>query len=99
MKIITKSIHSVKYGDFERLVKETYGVDYNFVADQECGNDSSHTFNGIDGKRDDDMEWDVERWARFVGGKHPTCMARDILNDLAGQGLIPTGDYVIGVSW
>lgn len=34
------------YYEFEELVEKHFGVkNYEFVADIECGNDSSHTFN------------------------------------------------------
>jgi hypothetical protein len=99
MKIRTKVIHEVEYNELERLVRETYKHDFSFVADQELSNDSSKTFNGIDGVRDDSSDWDVNRWKKWVEDGCYSCMSRDILNDLAGRGLIPPGDYVIQVSW
>lgn len=46
LKAEKKTVIEVDYGDLERFVKETYKQkEYSFVAAQECGNDSSHSFS------------------------------------------------------
>jgi hypothetical protein len=49
LKFKEKTIREVDYGDFEDFVKSIYGGEYEFVAVEECGNDSDHSFH-VDGK-------------------------------------------------
>lgn len=88
--------YSVEYGDLEKLVQEVYPEkysDYCFVSTQECGNDSSHTFN-IDGKLGEVWEkWDKKRFEE--GNAHNYL----ILNKLCADKYIKPGKYIIDVCW
>lgn len=98
MRINTKVVHEVRYGDLEKFVKETYGKKYCFVASQECGNDSSHSFN-ISEKEPLD-EWDQGKLDLFLKNeKAETVYPSILLQDMVNRDLIPTGSYVVRVSW
>ena len=98
MKINTKVVHQVEYSDMERFVSETYGKRYSFVASEECGNDSSHSYAVR--KKEALDEWDQRDLKLFIERPDSECLrARLLLQDMVNKDLIPTGDYVIRVSW
>lgn len=89
----------VEYGDFEALVMETYDLDeWSFVADIECGNDSSHDFT-ID--EDDTVSpWDKDKIRKFIESNGTTgYMTQALLADMHNKGLISPGNYLIQVCW
>jgi hypothetical protein len=92
-KVKTTTYHELDDDSFERLVKLVYEKKYEFVADIECGNDSSHTFN-VDGKA-----YDTNGVEKFKTTGHYSYLAGDLLNDLAAQDILPKGEWIIGVSW
>lgn len=96
MKEVTHYV--VDYGDLESFVEEVTGRTYEFVALQECGNDSDHEFSI--GKRpvDDYDRAAIENWLSGDDGalQYQPQLA---LEHLAEQGLIPRGDYLIQVCW
>lgn len=94
-KVVTKTYHELCYFELERLVQLIYGQKWSFVADIECGNDSVHTF-GVDG---DNEEYDQKKLDIFKSGSHVGWIAGVLLNDLAAQGVIPKGEWMISVSW
>lgn len=86
-----------EYREFEALVQQTYGRGYEFTADMEASNDTTHQFTvpgeGI-------CAFDQSELARFKAGSHGIrFLAPVLLNDMAAQGIIPKGDYLIKVSW
>lgn len=93
LKMKRRVIYHVDYSDFNRFVNDTYGGDYNFVADMESSNDTSHEFNVNGIIYDDDVSEDIK------SGKYEGWCADTILNTMAADGLIPTGEYIIRVSW
>lgn len=97
LKSSKKVMFEVDYGDFERFVKETYGQDYNFVASEECGNDSVHDFNVNDKEALD--EYDQEKLDTFKTTGRYSFLNRTILQDLVNHDLIEPGNYLISVCW
>jgi hypothetical protein len=95
MKINTVVVHKVDSSDLNQFVCETYAIDYDFRADQESGNDSAHTFS-VDGVVD---EWEKDRVDELLNGGYPSFVSGALLNHMAAEGLIPTGDYVVEVCW
>lgn len=101
----TVSYMEMSYGELEELVKETYKVEeYEFVAQQECGNDSSHTFevkaepwdvNNILGKYALDK---FEEWIQSKGHKGEY-MNYIIMQALVNDGVLSAGHYLIQVCW
>lgn len=98
MKIETKTVHKVDAFDLENLVIETYSLApdaYSFQADEECANDTSHEYQ-VTGEVDEYEAADIES---LKAGEFPTFVTGAVLNDLARIGLIPTGDYVVSLSY
>lgn len=96
LKVETKLTHFVESSDLEDFFNSVYGVEgFNFVADQECGNDSSHSFNP-DGYLDEYDQEDIENWISKGYGHY---MSSRLLNDCVRQRLIPAGVYIVGVCW
>ncbi len=97
LKVDTKIVHEVDYGDFDAFVEEVYGRSFESAADLESGNDTSHTFSVQES--DKVYKWDDDKLAEFKAGKNGSYMTRHILRDLAKQGLIAYRNYSIRVSW
>lgn len=95
MNVNINSVIEVDYSDFEKEVKDAFGQDYSFVADVECGNDSSHQYT-VDGKVYEDEEEDIEEFKST--GKYGY-LAGTLLNKLAQMGRIERGDYIVEVCW
>lgn len=88
---------SVDYGDLDNLVKEVYNnEDYEFVADEEMGNDSQKLYKDITGSLEDYDEKELER---FKSGERHSYNTRVILEDLCRNGHIEPGNYLIKVCW
>ena len=88
----------LQYRELEELIKEFYGQEYEFVAKEELGNDSSKTFFvESDAPLD---SWDAEDIEKFKKtGKIGNCRTHALLDDMAAQKFIPPGNYLIEVSW
>lgn len=93
MKQVTYT--EMDYCEFEQLVKTTYGHDYEFPEDIECGNDSEHTYE-VTGELD---EWDRQKLQEFVQSGKYLYLAPRLLNDLVARGKLPKGRYLITVCW
>jgi hypothetical protein len=92
-----KSIIEITDRELDELVFKKLGYkNYNFVPVEECGNDSSHQFNSIDGKLDKAELKFFDRWEQceFVHYSNGT-----VLNKLCADGHIEKGDYVVTVCW
>lgn len=97
LKSRKKTVIEVEYGDLERFVKETYKQkEYSFVAAQECGNDSSHSFS-IEKELLD--EYDQKKLDAFTKTGKYGFINHTVLQDLVNRDLIEPGNYVIRVSW
>lgn len=96
LKTQTKTIHYVNYNDFDHLVNEVYGIDYEIIPDMEKSNDSSLTASVKKSQLD---TYDQQRLDTFKSGGHVNYMARLLLQDLVNNDYAPEGDYVIDISW
>lgn len=86
----------VNSSDLEDFIKEVTERDFNFVADQEAGNDSQHEFD-VDGDLD---EYDLERVEEFVyDDEHHTFLTGALLNWCANEGHLEKGTYLVSVCW
>jgi len=99
LKHTTYAVFEVNYRDFERLVKEVYGQNYEFIVDCECGNDTQHVYLCVGGKGDDLDEYDYKRLDEFARTGKYCWLAQTILADLCQRGIIDPGNYIIRVSW
>lgn len=109
MKVNTKTVHCVDYGDLEKKIQEVYGYTYEMACDIESGNDTSHEFDGItieEARRqllgDEGMapynRKDLEEW-HASNGRKQMWGPRLMMLDMVLRGLIPEGDYVVSISW
>jgi predicted DNA-binding WGR domain protein len=92
----TELIHIVDYGELERFFESVYKMSFEFVADQECLNDSTHRFcpTGELSKYD---KGSIEEWIKSEGLK--CYMTPSLLDDCVRQKLIPAGTYLVEVCW
>lgn len=87
----------VNYSDFDEFVNKVYKINYNFVAQQECGNDSDHSFPNVTGNILDSDKEDAEKLRK---GEKPSWFSTGLLLDcLCADGYIPPGHYLIKVCW
>lgn len=84
------------YFDFERLIKRVYGKSFEFVEDQECGNDSHHKFTVKKSPLD---AWDKATLDTFKTTGRGTFLSHMLFQDLVNNDVIPEGTYLIHVSW
>ena len=88
----TKVVVHCDAHDVEIVLEKEYGFkEYSIVASEECGNYCSLEFT-VDGEID---KWDEKE---LKDRKELYC-TRLYLNDLARQGKIQKGFYIIDVSW
>lgn len=89
-------VTEIDSNELDELVKKHLGYsEYEFVPVEECGNDSSHEFT-VDGKIDAYEEKDLAKWkaGQFVHYSNGL-----VLNELARQGYIEKGEYLVTVCW
>ena len=96
--ISTETIHRIDYSKFDAIVKSIYGHDFDFAADQECSNDSSHSFVVRKGELDR-YSWYRKDLDGFKATGEGSSMTPGLLYDLCDRDLIPEGNYIIDVSW
>ena len=94
---VTELIHCVDYGDLEKFFALVYQVPFEFVSDQECGNDSSHRFCP-NGELCDYDKKDIKDWVDSEG-MSGSYMTHRLLDDCVRMRLIPAGTYLIEVCW
>lgn len=87
----TRTVIEMSYSELETLVHKHMikHRDYSFVDTEECGNDTSHTFD-VNGEID---EWERKELAKGKGSNYA------VLNHLCAAGVIPPGSYLIEVCW
>jgi hypothetical protein len=95
LKAEKKVMFKVEESDLTRFVQEVYDENYEFVAVEECGNDSSHTFRvtGVINKYD---ETDAKK---IRDGDIPIYSNGLLLDVLCADGYIEPGEYVVEVCW
>jgi hypothetical protein len=86
----------VAYQDFENLIKEVYGREYNFPYNEYTGNDVVRTYQ-INPKYMTDF--DKAEIDAFIKTGEGSYLAGSLLDDLCVKEIIPAGYYVIEVSW
>ena len=92
----TELIHTVDYGELERFFESVYKIEFEFVADQECGNDSTHRFRPTG----EMCSYDKEHIKEWIDSGGINCyMTPSLLDDCVRQKLIPAGTYLVEVCW
>ena len=92
-----ETIYRVSYDALEEFVKEVYGGDFDFVANGEYSNDSSHEFDVSDDT--EDLFLDEEELAKARSGDLDDFGNDDILQLLCVDGYIDPGTYIVQVCW
>ncbi len=95
LKMRTKTMHTVSASDLEDFIQDRFGIEFSFQADQEAGNDTDHEFM-VDGQVDEYCQANVDK---ILAGGYDCYVTRDFLNYMARAGMIPTGDYLITLSY
>lgn len=93
------SVIEIEYHELEEIVKRVYGATkYSFVATEECGNDSNHTFE-VNEKEPLD-EFETEDIAEFIEKKGlKTYVNYTLFKDLVNRGELEPGQYLVNVCW
>jgi hypothetical protein len=91
------SIIEMDYDEFEEIVKRVYqATKYSFVATEECGNDSSHTFDIT--KKEPLDKYEKEDLDEFVASKGlKTYVNQTLFQDLVNKGKLKPGHYLVNV--
>lgn len=94
-----KLMIEMDYDEFENIVTNQYKVnDYSFVATEECGNDSDHTFS-VSGIEPLD-KYETEKLLEFIEKNGGTCYVNHTLfQDLVNKGVLEPGEYIVKVCW
>ena len=91
-----KKVIEISYNDLTERAQALYGHDPEVVASEEWNNDEEHSFE-IDGALD---TWDEEALTKFKETGHAGYgITGLLLNDMARQGLIEKGAYLVSICW
>lgn len=91
--------YTINDGDFQRWFKTVFGKVLEIACTEECGNDTTLSYNDIGNKNHilpDEME-EIEAFV-FGSGIIPDYCVRELLEYLCQQGFIASGNYLIEVS-
>jgi hypothetical protein len=99
-----KAVCKIDYHALEGIINEYFlGEEYpkghegfEFVAVEECGNDSDHSFNV---KKNDVSEYDLETIENAKKGEFDNYSTSTILNHLCDEGIIPECELIVNVCW
>lgn len=91
-----ETVMRVEYNDLEKLISETYGIDYEIVPMEEWNNDSEHSYSI---KKEELSKYDQAYLQDFKNGKPRHFILPSIMTDLCNRDIIPEGNYLIGVCW
>lgn len=96
LAIKTVILHTVDAYELERFIKEQYpsARSYSFMADQECGDDSSHRFEV---KKELLHTYDQKKVDAFTSGQWVSFVTTALLTDLCNRDLLPEGTYLVEV--
>ncbi len=100
MYIEPRIFYQLDSDDFDELVQKTCNApEYESIAEEEWGNHESHVCMAYD--FDNDEKHEVTDWMSLVQQK-PGIQAPDwrlLLGFLQWKGILPPGNYIIGVWW
>ena len=96
-KFHTKTIHEIDYNAFDNVIKSVYGQEFCFVADRECGNDSTHSLGTF--KKQDLEDYAQREIAKFVETGDSYWLSGTLAQDLVNKGYFPEGEIIVDVCW
>lgn len=98
-----KNYFCMSYDEFNELVRKYYSVNYDFLGQNEASNGIDYTFNDIKSSLNEWEQEDVselkEALESTLESEYLLANTRVILMDLCDKGFIPSGNYMIRVSW
>ena len=94
LKSKKRIVIEVDYNDLENVIKDYYGHDFEIVADQEVGNES--TLNIMVKKKELD-KWSTKDMEEFQNTGRGNFMLYKILTDLCNNDVIEEGQYIISI--
>jgi hypothetical protein len=85
----------VDYNDLETLINETYGSNFDLVAQEEANNDMTLSFY----VKPEIANYYKDNLEEFKSNITDRCPTSVILNDLCLSGIIESGNYLVHISW
>lgn len=89
----------MSYGEWDKLVNQTYGKwDYEVVAEEEANNYSCLKMEGV--KREELADFylrDIKDW--ISGENHQAPGKWQLATDMCNNGILEPGNYLIEISW
>lgn len=95
----TKTVISVDYNDLEDVIREFYGHEYEILPMEEIGSSQYAATTEMTVKKGDLDKWAYKGIEALKAGNPEQYSLSYILQDLANNGEIPEGDYMIGINW
>lgn len=101
LKYREKLVLQVDYNDLNEFITQAYGLTqpYEVVAEEEWGNDQSHTLLVEKRELDEDELEDIVTMEATKGKRIPSYTTSTLLDDLCNKGLIEPGEYLVRVTW
>jgi len=93
----TKTVHTIEYHEFDKLVKEHLGIDYEIVADEELRNDMTHNLGLVPSKYW--SEYDERELAKVLAGERKMYTSHFMAHELVKRGILPPGNWQVTVCW
>ena len=93
-----KTFYILTYHELDKLIADTYKVSgYECVAEEEWNNDSSYTFNSVNGSL---KEYEGDRVSKWLNGTgRPMYCTGIFLSMLVRDNVLPFGNYLVTVCW
>lgn len=89
----------VEHYDLEKLIKSTYGTDYEIMSGEEVGSSQYAATYNIDVVKGELDEWEFEEVKDWMADGTGSYILRSIMKDMANKDVIEEGTYIIGVNW
>jgi len=93
----TKTVHTIEYSEFDKLVKDTFGIDYEIIASEELHNNMTLSIGLVPSKYW--SEYDEKELAEVLAGERKMYSSRLLAYELVRQGIIPPGNWQVTVCW
>ena len=93
----TKTVHTIEYREFDKLVKDTFGIKYEIVANEELHNDMTWSLGSV--PSDYWGEYGEKLLARVLAGGKEMYSSLVLAHELVRRGVIPPGNWQVTVCW
>jgi len=94
----TKTYTTLEYWEVDKLASETFGISYEYLAEEELNNDSARVYNVRQKDVDDFIKNGEKEWTEFISGKRQW-RAYLLFTALVAIGQIPVGNILVEVSY